>query len=129
MPAKKPPAPALIRGPYAAPPCEIGSRLNCQLRGWVRVDGLTNAPIPWPWTHDTRLKGVRAGKRSLILCGDLLSAVRAESVQSLAHHWGADRKVVYRWRRALGVERFNAGTKAIWTQLVGAKLHGRKPGK
>ena len=126
MPAKKPPAPALISGPYAAPPCEIGSRLNCQLRGWVKVDGLTAAPIPWPWTHDTAVGG-RGGRRSLVLCGDLLSAVRAESAQAVAHHWATNRKVVRLWRRALEVERFNAGTTARWRQLVGAKLHGKKP--
>jgi hypothetical protein len=124
MPAKKPPAPALLSGPYAAPPCERGSRLHCQIRGWVKVDGMTGAPVPWPWTHDTAEKG-RGGKRSIVLCGDLMSAVRTESAQSVAHHWGVDRKTVYRWRQALGVQRFTLGTTARYRELAPGKLHGK----
>lgn len=124
MPAKKPPAPALIRGPYAPPPCEPGSSLHCTLRGWVTVGGLTDAPIPWPWTHDT-LDGGVGSKRSIILCGDLLSAVRAESATSICYHWGVNRKVVSRWRRALEVGRMTPGTAAIWTAAAG-KLHRKR---
>lgn len=121
---KQPPPPSLIRGPYAPPPCEPGSSLHCQLRGWVTVRGLTDARIPWPWTHDT-LDGGTGSKRSLVLAGDLLSAVRVESVAAIAYHWGVDRKIVSRWRHALEVGRMTPGTAAIWAAAA-SKLHRKR---
>jgi hypothetical protein len=123
MPKKQ--SPALIRGPYTAPPCEPGSSLHCTLRGWVRVGGITSAPVPWPWTQDD-IDGRKNGKRSIVLCGDLISAVRAESVAALAYHWGVDRKVASRWRAALEVGRMTPGTAAIWTAAA-TKLRRNRP--
>ena len=43
--------PALIAGPYTPPRCKIGGLLPCKLRGDVPVDGMTDAPIQWPYTR------------------------------------------------------------------------------
>jgi hypothetical protein len=68
------------------------------------VGGYSDGPIPWP---------VKWGSRSLILCGDLIDAVKQESEVAVGHHWGVCIKVVQRWRRALGVEIYNPGTRVL----------------
>ena len=115
---RKPKPPTLIGGSYSAPPCEPGSSLVCSLKGRQRIGGLTDAPIPWPYSAE------RAGGsgRSLILCGDLVRAVQTESVQSICHHWNVGRKVVGEWRKALGVGRMTAGTVARWKELAPRRL-------
>ena len=115
---RKPKPPTLIGGSYIAPACEPGSTLVCSLKGRQRVGGLTEAPIPWPYSAE------RAGGsgRSLIVCDDLIKAVQVESVQAICHHWGVGRKVVGEWRKALGVGRMTAGTTARWTELAPKRL-------
>jgi hypothetical protein len=122
---KKAAPPSLIAGPYAAPAGGPGSWLKCELRGRVKVGGVSDAPVSWPWTAFT-LDGRTGSRRSLILCGDLVRAVRTESVSAISHHWGTDRKVVYGWRKALGVTRMNPGTQALWRQMAPAKLDRKK---
>lgn len=61
----------LVHGPYAAPACEIGDQLFCEIRGWVKVRGMSDGLIPWPMTP------VR-GNRAFILCSDLAQAVQQE---------------------------------------------------
>jgi hypothetical protein len=104
---RTPPSPRryrLLDGPYAAPACRVGRKLYCKWRRrWIAVDGLTDAPVVWPFSK-------RAGPRSLILCGDLVRAVRCESASAVAAHWGVGRETVWRWRRVLGVGQFNRGT-------------------
>lgn len=110
-------APPLIGGPYQTPHVKSGQTITCTLRGEVEVDGLTeDVPIPWPF-----IAGI-ARVRSLILCADLVRAVEQESVQAVAHHWGVSRYLVHRWRRALGVARFNEGTQARWRDLASQRL-------
>jgi hypothetical protein len=95
-----------LGGPYSAPACRVGRKLYCRWRRrWVKVDGLTDAPVMWPFTQ-------RCGPRSLILCGDLVRAVRDESVAAVAAHWGVARETVWRWRQALGVPEYTRGTPA-----------------
>jgi hypothetical protein len=55
-----------IAGPYRPPRCKVGRTLVCELRGTVRVYGLTAGPVPWPYT-----RGGGRGRPSPILCGDL----------------------------------------------------------
>lgn len=115
---RKPKPPTLVGGPYTAPPCEPGSSLVCRIRGRQTVGGLTAAPVPWPYsaTH-------HAGPhRTLLLCGDLVRAVRTESAQAIAWHWGIGRRVVSEWRRALGVGRMTEGTAARWRELAPRRL-------
>ncbi|HEX3625185.1 MAG TPA: hypothetical protein VH280_07160 [Verrucomicrobiae bacterium] len=92
-------------GPYAPPKIPRKQRLFCEARGWLRVsptwsDGL----ISWPRRYQTG---------SIILCGDLVRAVKMESVEVICYHWGVCRNVVQKWRNALGVEEFNPGTKRL----------------
>jgi hypothetical protein len=70
----------LLFGPYQMPRCKIGSRHKCKLRGKVRVEGISDAPIRWP-------QG-KCGRMFLILCGDLVRAVKTESARAIAHWWG-----------------------------------------
>src|SRR4051812_44848445 len=97
----------LLGGPYGAPACRVGGRLYCRWRRRrVRVDGLTDAPVVWPYTREH-------GPRSLILYGDLARAVRHESASAVAAHWGVGRETVWRWRRALGVPEYTRGTRQL----------------
>lgn len=101
--------PRILRfGPYAAPTCELGARLTCTVRGKVQVAGLTRSRIPWPYV----------GAKALILCGDLARAVRMEATAAVAYHWGVSQPTVSKWRRALGVGRFNLGSTAVRREVA-----------
>src|SRR3954471_2641361 len=93
----------LLHGPYRSPRVRRGDKLFCEIRGTVTVGGYTDAPIPWPRVR-------KGGNPCLILCGDLVRAVRAESAQAVAHHWGVSPATVWKWRQALGVPERNEGT-------------------
>ncbi len=51
--------------------------------------------------------------RSLILCGDLVRAVKQESEIAVAYHWGVCIGVVTKWRNALEVEPITVGTRFL----------------
>ncbi len=108
--------PALLHPPYRAPRVRPGEQLYCEHHAAdVLVAGTTDAPIPWPaYAH---LRGLTP-----ILTGDLARAVRLESVQAVAYWWGVSRDTVRRWRKKLGVGRFNEGTTARWRELVAVRL-------
>lgn len=108
--------PKLVSGPYAAPVCCVGNRLPCEHVGRERVvGGLTDAPIPWPYARKT-------GRRSLILCGDLIRAVRIESVEAICYYWGVGEVTAWKWRKALGVGRMTAGTQEIYREIMPERL-------
>ena len=117
MPTK--PAPALIAAPYAAPRCKIGGTLADRVKGDVIVDGITDAPVPWPYTRrreptaTTWIRTTWSPRPMLVLCGDLERAVRVESSMAVCHHWGVSKRVVTAWRRALGVGRWTEGTRLV----------------
>ena len=115
---RKPKPPALVGGPYRMPPCEVGSSLVCLIRGRRTVAGITDAPIQWPWSWQDQ----GGGQRQLVVCGDLVRAVRTETTLAVAWHFGVGRKRVTSWRRQLGVDRMTAGTTARWRQLAPRKL-------
>lgn len=94
--------------PYVMPLCTIGGCLLDKARGPVRVFGITDAPVQWPFT---RPRG--RGPISLILCGDLVRAVESESVAAVSRAWNVSRSRVQRWRRELGVPTWNDGTLAL----------------
>ena len=73
------------------------------MRGWTKVDGYTEAPIPWP---------AKWG-RSPILCGDLIRAVGREAKATVAYHWGVSVITVYKWRKFLGVLEWNEGSSDL----------------
>ena len=94
----------LLYGPYVAPQCRVGDRLACEHLGReVTVRRMTDAPIQWP--------AIRGGSAPvLIVCGDLIRAIRVESALAVAHHWGVCPQTVGSWRKALGVPRHTKGT-------------------
>lgn len=110
-------APQLIGGPYKRPPdVSVGQRIRDErLRDFVEVRCFTRAPIPWP-------AGGRSSQNPPILCGELVEAVRTESAEAIAYHWGVSRDLVREWRKALGVPRFTAGTRKRWAELVDQRL-------
>lgn len=57
-----------------------------------------------------------------MLCGTLVEAVRLFDAKEVAQAMGVTRYTVARWRRALGVERMNPGTKKLWKQLAPTRL-------
>ncbi len=108
MARKRKPPPALIKGPYHMPPCEVGSVLTDRVRGRVIVGGVTTAPIPWPCSAHHHGASIRVP----ILTGDLIRAGRTESNQAVAYHWGVSRWTVAQWRRDLRLGRMTPGTLA-----------------
>jgi hypothetical protein len=93
----------LLGAPYAAPePCD--GYLDDEIDGRLRVGRWTSAPIPWPCRK-------KSGRPSLIFCGDLVRAVKTESVADICRWWGVGQTKVWMWRQALGVGRVTAGTR------------------
>jgi hypothetical protein len=99
----------LIDGPYYPPRTARGRFLVCQLRGSVKIGGYSDAPIPWPriWR-----------RRSLIICGDLLRALRTESVYAVSYHWGLSRAIVSYYRQQLSIPRHNPGSYRLFREFV-----------
>ena len=93
----------LLFGPYRPPRVRRGDRLFCEIRGTVKVGDYHDAPIMWP-----RL--AKGGAHTLVLCGDLVKAVRRESKPAVAHQFGVSQGTVRAWRRALGVPPSTEGT-------------------
>lgn len=99
-----------VGGAYAPPFVPIGGWLKCELRGMVQVGGYSNALIPWP---------VAVGHpRQMILCGDLVKALKTESRLAVAFHFGISRQIVSEYRRRLGVERFTPGSLRLFWRNV-----------
>ena len=100
----------LLFGPYAPPKIPRNQRLFCEVRGCLKVGSWSNGLIPWPRRYRTG---------SIILCGDLVRAVKLESVEAVCYHWGVCRNVVQNWRHALLVTEFNPGTQQLRKQVRG----------
>jgi hypothetical protein len=117
-------------GPYRTPKCKVGKLLQCVVRGEKKVIALSDAPIPWPMTqHDAGY-----GRPYLILCGDLVKAIRRESNLAVAHWWGVrlegararDRSLAEGEYRADGV-RSNAGQDCRSGEAPRAQASARRP--
>lgn len=113
-------------GPYKTPKFEYGDIVQDSIRGEVRIVGLTDAKIPWPIGRHSR------GTGSWVMFGDLEKAVRNEANCAVCHWWGITPQTVTKWRKALGVEQFNAGTRSMKADLITptrreAMLKGRQP--
>jgi hypothetical protein len=89
------------------------------LRRPRREEGPWNfgAPIPWPQTANAD-----AGRRYLILCGDLVKAIRRESATAVARWWGVTNATVSHWRRSLNVGPETEGTVARRRELFAERL-------
>ncbi len=91
----------LLYGPYRVPKCELGDKLLCEHRDKeMTVKGMTDAPIQWP--------SALRGKRSPIVCGDLVRAIRTESELAVAHQWGVSRPIAL-----IGTDRDKVVAKAL----------------
>jgi hypothetical protein len=102
----------LLYGPYSPPVCRVGGMLECEALGReVIVGGMHDSPIPWPYRR-------KKGRHSLILCGDLVRAVRVESEKAVVHHWGVSPTTVYLWRKALGVGKWTEGTTRLILESI-----------
>lgn len=107
----------LLSGPYVAPPAKRGGVLECEHRGReVRVMGISDGRIQWPYAALPR------GIPSLILCGDLIRAVKVESSIAISHWWGVSPTTVWKWRKALGVPPINRGTRRLYEDYHPEKL-------
>ena len=78
------------------------------MRGYLKVGSWSDGPIPWPRRYRTG---------SIILCGDLVRAVKLESVEAVCYHWGVCRNVVQKWRHAVQVPECNPGTRQLRRQV------------
>jgi len=100
----------LLGGPYLPPLVAIGGWLKCELRGELQVGGYTNAFIPWP---------VAVGHaKQLIVCGDLVKALKTESRLAVSFHFGISRALVSEYRHRLGIERYTPGSmRLLWRSV------------
>jgi hypothetical protein len=105
----------LLHGPYRSPRCKLGDALFCEIRGWVKVQRLSGGRIPWPQT-------IRGRSRAFILTGGLVNAVLRESATAICHWWGVTPQTVSVWRKALGVAKYNAGTRRLHSRWTPDKL-------
>ena len=97
----------LLYGPYEVPKCRLGDKLVCEYRDReVTVKGMTDARIQWPCAR-------RSVRRSPIVCGDLVRAIRTESEMAVAYHWGVGDSTVWKWRQALNVPRMTNGSRRL----------------
>lgn len=108
-------APRLIAGPYTPPrgkAWRVGQVVQDVIRGEVEICGMSDAPIAWP------IARTGLGRPIPIVTGDLVRAIRMESVIAVMHFWGVSRTTVGTlWRRALRVPRYNPGTLVLWSDL------------
>jgi hypothetical protein len=109
-------------GPYRAPRFKLSAIVEDEIRGSVRVIGFSAGRITWPLAFYGR-------QRSLVVCGDLVRAVRSESVQAVAHWWGVSVEKVRLLRRALGVPAMNEGSIRLWKMYAQTPEFRRKARK
>src|ERR1700722_12473206 len=93
-----------LLGKYTTPRFRHGQVVTCEVRGEVRIVGLTDAPIPWPIA-------VRGRARSPVIFKGLARAIRREAGVALCHHFGLTPQTITKWRKALGVGPITAGTR------------------
>ena len=97
-------------GSYRTPRFRLGQIVFCAIRGECTIVGQTDALIPWPL-------GTCGHGRFLIMFDALERAVRQEASVAVCHHWGVTAQTVTVWRKALGVEKMNAGSFQVASEL------------
>ena len=100
--------PAFFAGPYRTPRYRIGRRVQCQVRGEMKITGTSNGRIPWPMG---KVKGHNTP--TLVVYRDLAKALRVESASAVLYWWGVARGTVRLWRRSLDVEPMTPGTRKL----------------
>jgi hypothetical protein len=109
----------LLHGPYQPPLVKRGLVVD-EVRGTVKFGGFTNARIPWPTVKKT-------GRASLVLCGDLVRALKTESSPAIEYHWGVSHATVGNWRRSLGLRGLTEGAERL--MRIGVELARRPEGR
>src|SRR5262249_4991333 len=116
----------LLYSPYAPPALRRGDRATCLYRDAdVLITGWSDGRISWP---RCRRPGTHGGGSGLLVDAELARAVRSESVLAICYWWGVNDSVVWKWRKALGVERFNEGSAQLRAALdagQAARLKGK----
>jgi hypothetical protein len=114
----------LLFGPYKAPKCRIGDKLYCEVRKrHFEVRAMSTAPVPWPQTQASE-----HGRLSIIVTANLVKALRVESTTALSHLLGVTYGTLARWRRILGIRRWNEGARQLFLDHAkGEFLPGRSP--
>ena len=111
-------------GPYETPAFNYGDVVEDERRGTVEIVGVTNARIPWPIGRPLE-KGLRR-QHAIILFSGLSAAVFAESSKAICHWWGVAPHTVWKWRKALDVEKRTEGdlllSSANYKDHVGAVM-------
>jgi hypothetical protein len=97
----------LLFGPYPTPRVRYGRVVMDDIRGEVRVVGMTAGRIPWP-------VGQRGRAKAPVVYAGLARALRRESSLAVAHWWGVTVNTVRVWRRALGVPPLTEGTRRLY---------------
>ncbi len=112
-----------LLGRYHTPRFHYGDVVFCELRGEVKIVGLTTGRIPWPQC----LHGPNYG---IILYGDLARAVRRESSEAIKHWFGVGDDTVWKWRKAFGVEEHGTpGTSALRSRWAPESCQSTKANK
>ncbi len=106
-----------MEGICVAPRCKVGSWLKCRIRGCVQVTGSSDGILPWPRTKVS-------GGSPLVVCGDLVKALRRESASAIRAHFGSGVSYYSVWamRKTLGVPRMTEGTTQLFREEFPAKL-------
>ena len=94
----------LLNGPYRAPSVRVGGKVVCLIKGEVVVTSWIDGLVSWP---RCRPLNVPRGHPSLLVNEELARAIRSEAASSVMHWWGVSEGVVWRWRKALGVDKRN----------------------
>ena len=103
-------------GPYKPPRHRLGQPAQCAVRGEVTIVGTTAGRIPWPVGKTLRAK-------SLVIYGALEKAIRKESSVAICHWWGVTAQTVTKWRKALGVEPYNEGSRRLISRIAKQPEH------
>lgn len=101
----------LLNGPYTSLQVKVGDALTDEKGRQVVIEGWSAGRIPWP-------VATTYGRVSLILTGELSTAVQIESSQAIQHWWGVSASTVYRWRKTLGCAQYNAGTRRLHRECM-----------
>ena len=103
-------------GPYKPPRYRLGQPAQCAIRGDVTIVGTTAGRIPWPVGKTLRAK-------SLVIYGALEKALRKESSVAICHWWGVTAQTVTKWRKSLGVEPYNKGSRQLISLIATQPEH------
>lgn len=97
-------------GKYRTPRFSYGAIVECEVRGPMRIVGISTGRIPWP-------RGIPVDKpfggASLAVYKGLARAVRLEANIVVRHWWGVSPASVWKWRRALDVPSNTKGTTKL----------------